>query len=120
LKYHPFNSRIAIGEARSNRQNVVMPLEVAMIDVTPGTEEQFVTAYLEARLALLDTPGVRSAELAQGVELPSRFVLRVDWDTVQAHEQFRASEAFGEWRASVGSYFAAAPQGAHYTPIDTQ
>ena len=96
-----------------------MALEVAMIDVTPGTEEQFVMAYLEARPSLLDTPGVRSASLAQGIELPSRFVLHVDWDTVEAHEQFRASDAFGEWRASVGSYFAAAPQSAHYTRIDS-
>ena len=49
------------------------------------------------------TPGCRSVRMTRGIESPSRFVLLVEWDSVEAHlENFRASERFGQWRAHIG------------------
>ena len=57
--------------------------------------------------------------LTRGVESPSRFVLLVDWDSVEAHEgNFRASDRFGRWRAAIGPHFARPPQVGHYVDID--
>ncbi len=95
-----------------------MVLEVAEIDVEPGSEQDFVAAFLGAREVLAATDGCRSVRMTRGLESPSRFVLLVEWDSVDAHEQnFRASERFHTWRAAIGPYFARAPRVEHFEDI---
>lgn len=95
-----------------------MVLEVALIDVAPGQEEQFAAAYAEGHRVLAGTPGCRSVRMTRGIESPSRFVLLVEWDSVEAHETgFRATERFDRWRALIGPYFAAPPVVEHFTDV---
>jgi heme-degrading monooxygenase HmoA len=96
-----------------------MVLEVALIDVVAGQEEQFEAAYAKAREGLASTPGCRSVRMTRGVESPSRFVLLVEWDSVDAHiENFRATERFTTWRGLIGPYFDGAPRVEHFTDLD--
>jgi len=96
-----------------------MVLEVAIIEVRPGQEDDFVAAYRKARPLVTTTPGCRSVRMTRGIESPSRFVLLVEWDSVAAHEQnFRASERFGQWRGLIGPYFAAPPVVEHFSDVD--
>jgi heme-degrading monooxygenase HmoA len=96
-----------------------MVLEVADIEVRPGEEEQFVAAYRSARSALSETPGCRSVRMTRGIESPSRFVLLVEWDSVEAHEEnFRGTERFARWRAAIGPHFAAPPRVEHVADVD--
>jgi heme-degrading monooxygenase HmoA len=96
-----------------------MVLEVATIEVKPGDEDAFAAAYRQARAQVVSTPGCRSVRMTRGVESPSRFVLLVEWDSVEAHESnFRATERFTRWRAAIGPYFAGPPHVEHYTDID--
>lgn len=94
-----------------------MVLEVARFEITPGSEDAFAAAYGEAVSLVAGTPGFRSARLLRGVESPSRFVLLVEWDSVAAHEEFRASDRFGGWRALIGPHFAAPPEVEHFTDV---
>ncbi|WP_203961668.1 antibiotic biosynthesis monooxygenase family protein [Actinocatenispora thailandica] len=95
-----------------------MVLEVGLIDVTTGSEDDFATAYRTARELLTDTPGCRSVRMTRGVESPSRFVLLVEWDSVEAHEKnFRASDRFARWRGLIGPYFAQPPRVEHFTDL---
>jgi heme-degrading monooxygenase HmoA len=95
-----------------------MVLEVALIDVIPGQEDDFVAAYAEARPGLAGTPGCRSVRMTRGVESPSRFVLLVEWDSVAAHEEnFRATERFTTWRSLIGPHFAGPPVVEHFTDV---
>ena len=96
-----------------------MVLEVALVDVQPGSAEQFATAYRGARDILASTPGVRSVRMTHGIERPDRFVLLVEWDSVEAHQQnFRGTERFPRWRAAIGPYFAGEPLVEHYEDVD--
>jgi heme-degrading monooxygenase HmoA len=95
-----------------------MVLEVALIDVIAGQEEEFTKAYQEAVGGLVTTPGFRSVRLTRGVESPSRFVLLVEWDSVEAHlENFRATERFEVWRGHIGPYFATPPSVEHFIDV---
>ena len=95
-----------------------MVLEIALIDVQPGQEDEFAAAYRKASQLVVTTPGCRSVRMTRGIESPSRFVLLVEWDSVEAHlENFRASERFGQWRAHIGPYFAAAPVVEHFLDL---
>jgi heme-degrading monooxygenase HmoA len=97
-----------------------MVLEVALINVTSGQEVEFTAAYATARETLATTPGCRSVRMTQGIESPSRFVLLVEWDSIEAHEQnFRATERFTTWRGHLGPHFAAPPVVEHFTDITT-
>lgn len=88
-------------------------LEVAILHITPGSEDGFLTAYREARALIEASDGVGPVRMTRGVESPSRFVLLVEWDSVAAHDVFRASESFAGWRALIGPYFAQAPDVQH-------
>ena len=95
-----------------------MVLEVALIDVSPGQEEAFAAAYRLGHPILASTPGCRSVRMTCGIESPTRFVLLVEWDSVEAHlANFRATDRFTRWRALIGPYFAGPPQVEHYTDV---
>jgi heme-degrading monooxygenase HmoA len=95
-----------------------MVLEVALIDVTPGQEDAFASAYAEARPVLVGAPGCRSVRMTRGIESSSRFVLLVEWDSVAAHEEnFRATGRFTTWRGLIGPYFAGPPRVEHFSDV---
>jgi heme-degrading monooxygenase HmoA len=95
-----------------------MVLEVALIDIQEGREEEFAAAYAKAVHLVTTTPGCRSVRMTQGVESPSRFVLLVEWESVEAHlDNFRATERFVEWRGLIGSYFDGAPRVEHFVDL---
>lgn len=94
-----------------------MILEVADIRVRPGTQAQFDAAIQAGvRDVLSRAKGFRGFKINKGIESPERYLLMVFWDTLEDHTVgFRGSEAFGAWRAIVGSFFAAPPQVEHFT-----
>ena len=95
-----------------------MVLEVALIDVVPGQEDAFASAYQRAYPILFGTPGCRSVRMTRGVESPSRHVLLVEWDSVEAHEKnFRGSDRFTQWRGLIGGFFAHPPVVEHFLDI---
>ncbi|MFC0003181.1 MULTISPECIES: antibiotic biosynthesis monooxygenase family protein [Micromonospora] len=95
-----------------------MVLEVALIDVLPGHEDAFAAAYREAHAIVSAAEGCRSVRMTRGVETPTRFVLLIEWDSVEAHDvNFRQTEAFGRWRALIGPHFAGPPVVEHFVDV---
>jgi len=104
--------------AGSAWQADAMVIEVALIDVQEGREDDFAAAYAEAYPLLATTPGCRSVRMTRGVESASRFVLLVEWDSVDAHlDNFRATDRFTRWRSLIGPYFDGAPRVEHFTDV---
>ncbi len=94
-----------------------MVLEVALIDVQDGHEDGFIAAYAKARPLLTGAAGFLSVRMTHGIETPTRFVLLVEWESVDAHLDFRASEQFPQWRALIGPHFDGAPQVEHFEDV---
>lgn len=94
-----------------------MTLEIAIIDVTEGEEHAFVESYGRGREVIAASDGCHSVRMTRGVESPSRFVLLVEWESVAAHDAFRASDRFGVWRRHVGPHFAAPPVVEHFDDV---
>lgn len=92
-----------------------MVLEHALIDIDPDRWEDFETAYEQARPVLASTPGCRRVTLHRGIENQSRYLLLVEWETLDDHlVGFRESDRFGKWRELIGPYFDGAPAVDHY------
>ncbi|MEV0647182.1 antibiotic biosynthesis monooxygenase [Phytomonospora sp. NPDC050363] len=95
-----------------------MVLEVAIFDIVPGREAAFTDAYRNVRHLVEATEGCRSVRMTRGVESPARFVLLIEWDSVEAHEVgFRASDRFPKWRAAIGEFFASPPVVEHFSDV---
>ncbi len=97
-----------------------MVTEIADFTVLADKQEQFADAVRDGLRYVSDTPGFRSARLTRSVETPTRFVLLIEWDSVEAHTVgFRESENFGRWRGAVGPFFDGAPTVEHFDELVT-
>jgi heme-degrading monooxygenase HmoA len=95
-----------------------MVVEIAEFRVPPGAEDEFVLAYRGVRSLLTSTEGCRSARMTRGIETPNRFVLLVEWDSVEAHERnFRGGERYGTWRRALTPFFARDPLVEHVRDV---
>jgi heme-degrading monooxygenase HmoA len=95
-----------------------MVLEVAQFDIVAGRENEFAAAYRKARPLVAQTEGCRSVRMTRGIETPTRFVLLIEWDSVEAHEvNFRQSDRFPEWRKLISPYFASPPHVEHFADV---
>lgn len=93
-----------------------MATELARIDVALANADAFTAAVAQAVELFRDAPGCSAMRLLHSHEEAGRFWLVVEWHDVAAHEAFRQSSAFGQWRALVGPHFASAPVVEHGLP----
>ena len=91
-----------------------MIMEVAEIQVKPGTETQFEAAVQAAVPLFQRAKGCSAMRLERSIEQPSSYNLLVQWATVENHMvDFRESADFQEWRRLVGDFLAAPPKVGH-------
>lgn len=77
---------------------------------------EFEQAYQQASAVLDADPHCLGYEVSRGVEEPERFVVRIEWDSVEGHEQgFRTSPLFGEFFAAVKPFFGQIDEMKHYS-----
>ena len=93
-----------------------MILEVADIRIAPGRQAQFEQAVLHGlRTVFPRAKGFRGSKVQHSVESPERYLLLLEWDTLEDHTVgFRGSAAFGEWRSIVSHFFAQPPFVEHF------
>lgn len=92
--------------------------EHALLDVRPGAEGQFESAFREAKTIIASMPGFRSLTLDRGIESPSRYLLLVEWDQLEDHtEGFRGSAQYQQWQALLHHFYDPFPTVEHYEPI---
>ena len=74
-----------------------MILEVAILNVIPGREDEFLDAFSEAEGIIAQMNGYLSHQLKRCVENESRFILLVEWEKLTDHtEGFRKSDEYQE------------------------
>jgi heme-degrading monooxygenase HmoA len=96
-----------------------MILEVADIRIAPGKQAEFEAAIEKGlRTVASRAEGMRGFRVQKGIESPERYVLMIEWDTLEAHTVgFRQGPLFAEWRAIVGPFFAQPPVVEHFTQV---
>lgn len=82
-----------------------MLTERAELQIKPGSEDDFAAAMRERGIPLLKAvPGVKSARFGRGVENPDKFILLVEWESMDAHRAFQNAAANGELRQLIGPH----------------
>jgi hemoglobin len=81
----------------------------------------FVDAYREASASLMDAPSCLGYELSRCTEDAEQFVLRIQWQSVDAHlKVFRASPQFQSFFRAVKPYVADIQEMRHYELTEIQ
>jgi len=92
--------------------------EQAVLDVRPGRESEFETAFAEAKAIIASMPGFESLQLHRCIEKPGRYLLLVRWERLEDHtEGFRRSPRYQEWRQLLHRFYDPLPTVEHFTLI---
>jgi heme-degrading monooxygenase HmoA len=92
-----------------------MVIEYIRYTVPADAAEKFEQAYRRAGVLLDGDEHCLGHEVARGLEEPEHFVVRIEWDSVEGHEQgFRTSPRFGDFLEAVRPFFAAIQEMKHY------
>jgi len=95
-----------------------MILEVAVLDVRPEQTKQFESAFREAQKIIASMPGFLRHELRRCIEDPHRYLLLVDWDSLESHtEGFRGSAEYQRWRELLHHFYNPFPTVEHYEQV---
>ena len=95
-----------------------MILEVAILDVIPNQERDFEAVFEQASPIIASMPGYISHQLQRCVEKQNRFILLVNWETLEDHTVgFRRSEGYQEWRKLLHHFYDPFPTVEHYQLI---
>jgi len=97
-----------------------MILEVAILDVIPGRESEFQSAFAAALPIIMSMPGYISHQLQHCIEKHNRFILLVNWETLEAHTiGFRGSERYMDWKKLLHHFYDPFPTVEHYELIQS-
>jgi heme-degrading monooxygenase HmoA len=93
-----------------------MIVEVADFKVSAGNRAAFSAAITRAAdTVLAKAGGYRRHQILACRESAERFILIVEWDSLEAHTLgFRQSPAFAEWRALIAPFFLQPPHVEHF------
>jgi len=96
-----------------------MILEIADIRIQPGQQAAFEAALREGiDNALSKSKGFIRINVQHGVESPERYVLLIEWQTLEDHtEGFRNGPLFAVWRGHIGGFFASPPSVEHFQAV---
>jgi heme-degrading monooxygenase HmoA len=95
-----------------------MVLEVAILDVKTGQNAAFEVAFSQAAPLIASIPGYVSHELQHCLENSQRYILLVQWQTLDAHTVgFRQSAQYQEWKRLLHHFYDPFPTVEHYVAV---
>lgn len=95
-----------------------MVLEVAVLNIKQGEAEAFEAAFAQAAPIITAMPGCIAHELRRCLEADHRYLLLVEWQTLEDHTVgFRGSSAYQEWRALLHHFYDPFPTVEHYVSL---
>jgi len=93
-------------------------LEVAILDIKKGEEGDFESAFGRAQIIISSMEGYASHQLKRCIEKPNRYLLLVNWKTIENHTiDFRESKQYQEWKELLHHFYDPFPEVQHYTDI---
>jgi quinol monooxygenase YgiN len=92
-----------------------MVVEYIRYNIPPERAAEFEQAYADAAKVLDESAECLSYELTRGVEEPEHYILRIEWTSVEDHEQsFRQSPGFQQFFAAIRPFFDQIEEMKHY------
>jgi heme-degrading monooxygenase HmoA len=92
-----------------------MILEVAVLNIKDDLNAEFEAAFQTAANIITTMSGYISHELQRCIEVESRYILLVRWQTLEDHTiGFRRSAEYQQWRSLLHHFYDPFPTVEHY------
>jgi heme-degrading monooxygenase HmoA len=96
-------------------------VEIVLLKAKEGAAESLRDGLRTAQAVISRATGYRRSEFHRGVEEPESFLLRIEWDTLDAHMRgFRQGPLHGEWRSHFFQFVDGPPHMTHYEVFATR
>jgi len=89
--------------------------EIIVQHVQAEKRDEYIKVFGEF-LAKANYPGSHGIKFFASIEDPSRVILMVDWDSVEAHTQIRGTPTYNSMRELTGKYQTTKSDGGHFLP----
>jgi quinol monooxygenase YgiN len=87
--------------------------EIIVQHVEPEKRDEYIKVFGEF-LAKANYAGSHGIKFFTSIEDPSRVILMIDWDSVEAHTQHRGTPTHNAMRELTGKYQTAKSDGGHF------
>lgn len=95
-----------------------MILEAVMLTIRPGQQPEFEAAFQQAAPIIRASPGYLHHELHHCLEDAQRYLLLVQWETLEAHTVgFRGSAAYQDWKRLLHHFYDPFPVVEHFSLV---
>ncbi len=95
-----------------------MILEVAILNVRAGEGHAFELAFAQAQEIIATMPGYLSHQLQRCLEAADKYILLVQWQTLEDHTVgFRQSAQYLEWKRLLHHFYEPFPVVEHYESV---
>ena len=95
-----------------------MILEVAVLTIRAGMNQQFETAFAKAVKIISSMPGYISHDLQKCIEREDQYLLLVNWQTLEDHTiGFRGSAEYQTWKKLLHHFYDPFPVVEHYQTV---
>ena len=92
-----------------------MILEVAILNIKQGFSQDFENAFQKAEKIISSMKGYISHQLKKCTEEEDKYILLVNWETIEDHEiGFRKSDKYQEWKSLLHHFYEPFPTVEHY------
>ena len=92
-----------------------MILEVVTLNIKKGLSADFEKAFYEAKNIISSMKGYVSHELKKCIEQEDKYILLVNWETIEDHEiGFRKSNEYQKWKKLLHHFYEPFPIVEHY------
>ena len=92
-----------------------MILEVAILNIKKGFSRDFEINFEKAQTIISSMKGYISHQLKKCIEVENKYILLVNWETVEDHEVgFRKSSEYQEWKKLLHHFYEPFPTVEHY------
>jgi heme-degrading monooxygenase HmoA len=96
-----------------------MVYEMVISTVDPSRRDEYIQAY-KAAWQKANAPGAHTVKVMACVEDPARVITMIEWDSLEAHERQRVTEAHAQFRETVQPYRTGPSELHHYTVLEFQ
>ena len=95
-----------------------MILEVVILNIIHGQAKEFEAAFEKASPIISSMGGYLWHQLQHCLEAENRYLLLVQWETLEAHTVgFRGSAEYQEWRKLLHPFYDPFPTVEHYEVV---
>ena len=95
-----------------------MILEVAILKIKPGMNQDFEIAFAQASKIISSMPGYISHALQKCLEVENQYLLLVNWQTLADHTiSFRQSAEYETWKKLLHHFYDPFPTVEHYQTV---